>query len=176
MFGTRTSKLRKCIASVLASGVASVALLGIMSTPAHASLTYGPTGGSQLSGSAWCDTVHHQISISYTATPEYTVTGTGLYPTMVPTPEWVEVWAYTRVSGTSTWGAVAHGQAYVTGTTTVLSSLQNAKYFGKYYDVGFMVRAAYPGGTWTNWTWDNPDDLRTSYSGSIFAQYGYCQA
>ncbi|HTK15364.1 MAG TPA: hypothetical protein VL769_03145 [Acidimicrobiia bacterium] len=162
------------LAAVVAPVLAAASLL--LATPAGAAVTLGPNGGGQMSGIAYCNAVTHQISINYLASPEYQPSSnfSSILVTMNPVPEWVEVYAYVKLSSSSNWGApVAHGYSYVDHPMTVLNSLRSA-YAGYNYDIGFYARAAYPGGNWSNWIWDRPE-LKTSFSGTSYADYGYCR-
>jgi hypothetical protein len=164
------------VAAVLIPGIVALATLGVGSAPASATITIGPHGAGNMGGSAYCNMANHTIGFAYNVTPEFTINEGGLRSvtsSMSPTPEWVEVYAYAKLSSSTTWGApVAHGYSYVDHNMNVLASTVRA-YAGQRYDVGFLARAAYPGGQWTNWLWD-PASIYTSYSGSIFAAYPSC--
>jgi hypothetical protein len=166
--GKRSFKL----AAVLAPVLATVSLLAVGSSAANASITLG--GSGTMGGSAYCDTTRHTISIVYVATPGVTEDPTSTLGLMKVVPEWVEVYTYVKSHSSSNWGSpVAHGYAYVDRQTTLIST-QRYGTAGAYYDVAFVARAAYPGGQWSSWITDMAQ-LSTSYSGSVFANYGYCR-
>jgi hypothetical protein len=161
------------LAAVVAPALAAASLLGATSTPAHAAITLGPTGGGQMSGMVYCSAVAHQITINYLASPQYQPDAdiTSILTTMTPVSEWVEVYAYVKLSSSSVWGApVAHGYGYVDRPTTLISTTRSA-YAGTNYDIVFLARAAYPGGKWSGWILDGPT-VKTAFSGTNYADYG----
>ena len=166
--GKRSFKL----AAVLAPVVAVVGVMGLTSSPASAAITLA--GSGSVGGTAYCDTVHHTIGIVNVATPALREDPTSVLGLMKVVPEYVEVWAYVKPHSSTNWGSpVAYGYAYVDRTTTMINTTRYGT-AGAYYDVGFLTRAAFPGGAWSNLLWD-PARLKTSYSGTTFADYGYCR-
>jgi hypothetical protein len=151
--------------------MALVSLLGF-SPAAHASISLA--SGGTAGGVAYCDYTKHTIGIVYTATPGIQEDPTSTLGLMKVVPEWVEVWAYVKPHSSTLWGSpVAHAQTYVDRTTTLISTTRYGTP-NAYYDVAFYVRAAFPGGQWTGLFWDLAR-LKESYSGSVFAEYGYCR-
>jgi hypothetical protein len=168
---------RHRLAAVLVAGGIGAGCLGLAAGPASAAVTFGPNNGGSSSGTAYCDMVHHDITVSYTAQAESTWGMNGIEVTSYAVPEYIDVYAYVKASTSTTWGApVAH-------TTTLLNTSNNVNVLsktllataGRRYNVGFYVRLGYPGATWSSYIWDVPATYYDSYSGTVFAPYSFCQ-
>ncbi len=143
--------IKKAATSTLTAGTIVLGLLGIGGAPAGAALSMGPTGSGSMQGSVTCWPVTHQIAVDYSVRPEIRDYSSlnSIMTDIRATPEWVDVYAYVKPATSTNWGApVAHRQVYVDHQQSVLNFTLRATP-GVRYNVGFVVRAAYPGQAWT---------------------------
>ena len=149
-------------------------------TDSAKAIAWGQNGGGYGSGIIACDQVSHQLTFYYTAHAESQLTyidaryNFGAASTMVVVPTYIQVLSYVRPASGGSWVPMgndtvllnSYGEKIVTKLTVYGGQ-------GKYWQAGFYVRVAYPGGQWGSWYWE-PAIPKMSLSGVFSGSYGFC--